>query len=538
MERILEKSSTLPTTVKIPIAEFRKKCKESFAYFAAFGSDVGDNYRPDGTPIDFFDDFHIDVCLFLQFAGPRKVLVIPRGFLKSHIGACKYPAWKSIIWPEHRTLIGGNTQFNAANRVKEILPIFEDRVIQAAFPEVIPDNFNKTPWSGERADLKRKGTYADGTFSSAGLGTKITGQHKNLIIEDDTSCPETSDLRIENVMPSREDIEKALGWHKLTYPLLIDPLYDESVIITTRWCFYDLVDYVEKNEKEYVFFERPAEDGHFENILYPKRFPAKVLREMLNRMGTYLYNALYRNDPHPLEDMAFNPSWTNYYDEDIPCEGNIIVTLDPIPPESGKGFGKDNAAIMACLHPTEIGYRGRIYVLDYYYSRYSVPEQINRAIGMAQRYGARRIKVESNFFQYEMVVRLRDRCAEEQMYIAIDEVRNHANTTKDMRILGLTPLFENGLIYIRRNMKELENEMYQFVPGQTRFARDDLLDALAMQLDEKRIVDKPRPKEEEKMGFSFESIMEELAKKRNRKDMRYGMPSQTQPYNPYIVGLD
>ena len=43
----------------------------------------------------------------------------------------------------------------------------------------------------------------------------------------------------------------------------------------------------------------------------------------------------------------------------------------------------------------------------------------------------------------------------------------------------LAPLFENGIIYTKRHMKELESELFTFPNG----THDDLIDALAWQVE-------------------------------------------------------
>ncbi len=523
----------MPETIKVNAHDFRSKCEESFAYFCAWQTDCGDTVRNDGTPLDFFDDFHIDVCNFLQFGGNRKILVIPRGFLKSHIAARLYPIWLTLKWADHRTLIVGNTTFNSKKRVNEIKSTLIHPDCKTAWPEIIPKSTRKVRWSDECADVMRPGSYSDGSFESAGVGKKVTGQHKNLIIEDDTSCPDVDDLTAEYIMPSKSDIEQAVGWHRTCYPLLIDPMHDEVLIITTRWCFYDLVDWVQKNESYFNFFEKPAEDGNFEDCLYPKRFPSQICRELYDTMGTFRYSALYRNNPRPPSDMIFKPSDTQYY-ENIEAPGDVFVTLDPIPPESGGGFGYDYAAIIACLHPKEKPHRGSLYVLEYRYGRFTVAQQIDSAYELAIKYGARVIFVETTFFQFDMKIRLLDKIRTEGGRMSVDhDSHTGKKNSKDLRIMGLQPLFERGAVFIKGNMKELENEMYQYVPGSKRVSRDDLLDALAMQLKYFRLQIVDRPVIEKKPQYLLSDILTEIATDRRKKGMRYGHRAQTTPYHVF-----
>ena len=214
----------------------------------------------------------------MQFAGNRKLLVIPRGFLKSTIASRLYPGWKALNDPSHRTLIAGNSSENARKRVQEIMADWTNEEFNRIFPEVCHKSYNSPSvrWSPACACIKRPTDWSDGTWESAGVKKKVTGLHKNLIIEDDTTAPELEDLNEDYAMPSKDDIEKAIGWHKVVLPILISPVKDERVVVTTRWCFYDIVDWILTNEPGYEIFTAPAEDINGE-ILYPKRFPKYVL---------------------------------------------------------------------------------------------------------------------------------------------------------------------------------------------------------------------------------------------------------------------
>jgi hypothetical protein len=63
----------------------------------------------------------------------------------------------------------------------------------------------------------------------------------------------------------------------------------------------------------------------------------------------------------------------------------------------------------------------------------------------------------------------------------IDEVKAK-RINKEARIKNrLSPLFENGVIYLKRGMRELETELTTFPYGR----HDDLIDALAWQVGER-----------------------------------------------------
>ena len=83
---------------------------------------------------------------------------------------------------------------------------------------------------------------------------------------------------------------------------------------------------------------------------------------------------------------------------------------------------------------------------------------------------------------------------------------------KEARIMGLTPIAENGCLYLRRYMRELENEMFQFPNGITM----DIIDALAWQLPDHYPGDYEK-KEEKPLArrhnvYSLETILKSVDK--------------------------
>jgi hypothetical protein len=258
--------------------------------------------------------FHRALCDFLQYERAQKMVILPRTHLKTTICSTLYPLWRASNRTGLRVLLTSNTSPNAEKTVRGIRTTVEtNNTYQAFFPECIPD-FNKVRWSDRCACLNRKEDYPEGTFESAGVGANIIRRHFNLIVEDDTVAPKRDDMSGEECMPSREDVEQAIGFHRLTPPLLIDE-GDEQLVIGTRWADYDHIHYIMENEK-YAIFDRPADkqvDGS-EGTLY-KRFSSNRLETIKLSMGTYLFSSLYLNKPLSKEFMAFNPDWMRTYEE-------------------------------------------------------------------------------------------------------------------------------------------------------------------------------------------------------------------------------
>jgi len=292
-----------------------------------------------------------------------------------------------------------------------------------------------------------------------------------VIIEDDTVAPKKDELTGEEAMPSKDDIEKAVGFHKLTIPLLINES-DERIVIGTRWASYDLINFVMENEK-FDTFDRPCinEDG---SPLY-KRFSQKRLDLIKMGMGVYMFSMLYENKPLAKEFMAFNPDWFRYYEEsELPEDRDGLVTVDPADPPTGKA-SQDYSAIVAVAHTK----RG-LFVRGYRRKRVSDKQMIEETFDLADQNGFSKVRIETNRYAH-LAAAFREAMKIKNRYYSIDEVKAKRLNNEARIKYRLSPLFENGVIFLKRGMRELESELTTFPYGR----HDDLIDALSWQVGER-----------------------------------------------------
>jgi predicted phage terminase large subunit-like protein len=201
-------------------------------------------------------------------------------------------------------------------------------------------------------------------------------------------------------------------------------------------------------------------------------------------MGTYLFSSLYLNKPLAKEFMAFNPDWIrNYEESDIPEEGRGVVTHDPADPPTGKK-SQDYSALVACWHSK----RG-VHVRGYIRARMTDAQAINSAIDLALKYGCTTIRVEVDRYAH-LQFAYREEMKRRGVYLSIDAVKTKGKQKEGRIRQRLQPLFENGVIYTKANMRELEEELFAFPNGQ----HDDLIDALAWQIEDIYPTEKEVPK--------------------------------------------
>ena len=460
---------------KTQLAEIKELLLSDFSYFTQTIMD----------PLYYDVEFHTDLCRFVQKPSEHnlKLVVLPRTFLKTTIVASYYALWRATKDPSIRVLVTSNTTPNAQKTVRQIRSIVEQNsTYHLFFPECVPD-FSKVRWSDSCACLRRPVDYPEGTFEAAGVGASIIRRHFNLIIEDDTVSPKKDELTGNEVMPSKDDIEKAVGFHKLTIPLLINE-DDERIVIGTRWASYDLINHVKENEPHAEYDRKCFRDDG--KPLY-KRFSEKRLANIKAGMGLQMFSMLYLNQPLAKEFMAFNPDWFRYYeDSELPEDGDALVTLDPADPPTGKK-SQDYSGIVSVKH-TKKG----LFIRRYRRKRLSDKQMIAETFAVADLDGAVKIRIETNRYSH-LEAGFREEMAKQDKHYIIEAVKAK-QIKKEARIKNrLSPLFENGVIWLKRDMRELEEELTTFPYGK----HDDLIDALAWQIhryiptDYEKVVKRP-----------------------------------------------
>jgi predicted phage terminase large subunit-like protein len=373
-------------------------------------------------------------------------------------------------------LIVGNSATNASKTIKQIMGIVEsNKWYQVLFGDRVP-NFGTVRWSTEAATLQRSEEYPEATFESAGVGTNIIRRHYDLIIEDDTVAPTADEMSGDEMMPTMEQIKKAVGFHKLTVPLFVEFDTAERIVVLTRWCHFDVASYIKEYETDeslmhhFKVLDIPAEDEN--GVPAYKKFSRAALTSIKASMGTFMYYMLYLNKPQASELMKFRPEWTRYHDgnlDNMP-DGNIMVTVDPADPPTGKK-AQDSTAVVVCLRSQE-----GLYVLEVITGRFTEKEVIECAFNLAEKWGAHVIRIEADRYAHLIEAFIAEQ-NERDTFTMIDPVKTKGRK-KEARIMKLAPIDESGMLFLGKGMKALENELYQFPLG----AHDDAIDALAWQV--------------------------------------------------------
>ncbi len=361
--------------------------------------------------------------------------------------------------------------------------------------------------------------YNEATFEAAGRATQLVGRHYNVIDEDDTVAPDKDEYTEDNVLPTKDDIEQAIGFHRTCIPMLVDPMEDQIIVVGTRWFQVDLLSWIGDNEwKYYTSYERavrekegkPAPDGH---IVWPEKFNEETLAQIEASMGPYLFSCLYLNNPLRAEDMIFQPKWFQYYDI-VPEACDKYITVDPAGnPKNSTAKGKkkhDWNVVMVCGKDRA---RGGFYIIDYIRFKGGPGELLDELFKFVKTYKPKKVGIEGVAYQESLEYFVTEQMKERNQYFNLELLKHSGNrdsSKKEWRIRSLQPLVRAGVLRFRTWQQELISELQTFPLG----ANDDLADALSMQLQLVEItlgVDKKTKPEHDPLSFGLDDAVRSVA---------------------------
>lgn len=416
--------------------------------------------------------------------------------------------------PEVRILIASNVIDNAAKMINKIKREWESNSrLRAAFPDLLPD-FNKTRWSDHCAEVKRTGAYQEGTYTAVGVGGSVISQHFDHIIEDDLVYAKKDDFSGEELLPSQEDIDNAIGWHKLTFSLLADPKAGCIDNVGTRWAPRDLIDFVRNREKAYSCFEIAATRSalwpiHSDELcVWPERYNKETLERIRDAQGTRLFETQYLNRPRAGDDIVFDVAFLNTHSsiEEYP-QGLKYITCVDLASWKDKKHICDNVILTGAKDEKNHYWVARCDAGHY------TPTQVIEYIKYHQRQFNSVVYVEEVGYQEALrhFARQDMERGDEQWYSIQPFKRENQSGAKETRIQGLDPIIKNGALHVLKSMKPLIQQLEDY----PYCSKVDILDILGYFRKYARFstgkVIKERPSE-----FSLESILDEIRERSGR----------------------
>jgi hypothetical protein len=317
-------------------------------------------------------------------------VIMPRGSLKTTFCTRNLSAWLPIRFStELRSFIVTNTHPNAKKKMGEVQSIFTvHEGFRAVFPELLPNSADK--WNSEIAILPRKGAYSDGTFESGGVGTTKTGSHYNVIIEDDTLAPDSDEMGEDLTLPSPETMEKAIGYHRAAYPLLVPKGVRIRIVVTTRWGAGDLIDFLRKKADGWKFFDMPAQDADGKPI-FSMFYTEDMLAQIKKDIGPYMFSCLYQNKPMDPRTKVFKPDLIKRATCSLPSPNEMSYLTLSCDPAISKAGNACDTGLSVCGHLKVDGFP-RLYVYEVLAGKFSMGETIEEIFKLLIKYSPDRFR--------------------------------------------------------------------------------------------------------------------------------------------------
>ncbi len=132
---------------------------------------------------------HKEILDVLESEEQRRIIIAPRGSLKSSIGVVAYSIWCLLRNPNERILIDSAVYTNSKNFIREIKAHLESDKLTRLFGKFRTD----TNWTeGSITINQRTHPFKESSITAGGLGATKVSQHYSTIIMDDISADKNS----------------------------------------------------------------------------------------------------------------------------------------------------------------------------------------------------------------------------------------------------------------------------------------------------------------------------------------------------------
>lgn len=420
-----------------------------------------------------WDVVHDDIEKFVSRKSIRKLLLVPRGHLKTAIVTKGFAIQSLLRNPDVRILIANQVWDKSREMLYEIKQLLTEKT---DLPKLFGD-FVSERWREDDIVIKqRRKALAAPTIGTSGVEAELTSSHYDIIILDD--------LQGEKNFQTPEQREKV----KRYYRSMIDLIEPGGLIIVigTRWHLDDVYQYIIDNEADYydISVRKVIEDG---KIIFPKKFQKKFNAQnkswdsvdyhcedylnYLKKRPSSEFASQYLNDPIDSENQVFKKDYFKYW-EQRPPRLYVTMTIDP-------AISEKQSADFFAIDVSGMDENYNIYRLDYAKGHWKVAESIDNIFTMVNKWHPSGVGLETTAYQKALKSWLEEKMRERGTYFPITELKRSTSESKEFRIKALEPFFRDGKVFHAKWMKSFEDEALAFPKGK----HDDELDAFASQLE-------------------------------------------------------
>ncbi len=445
----------------ISIEEVRKACKESLHFLCTRFLGFKD-----------WDKIHDDIEKFLNRKSRKKLILVPRGHLKTSVITKAFSIQQVLRNPNVRILIANQVWDKAREMLYEIKQMFTDK---SDLPKLF-GSFVSDRWREDDIVVRQRTiALAAPTIGTSGVEAELTSSHYDVVILDDLQG-----LQNYQTPEQREKVKRY-------YRSMMDLLEPGGllVVVGTRWHLDDVYQYIMDEESEYfdITVRKVVENGQ---IIFPKKFnkrfdpqtkswletlePTLDFINYLKKRPSEEFSAQYMNSPIDSENQIFKKEYFKTYDR-RPERLFVSMTIDP-------AISEKQSADYFAINVSGMDENYKIYVLDTLKGHWKVAESIDNIFTTYLKWHPSEVGLETIAYQKALKSWLEEKMRERGVFFPITELTRNTNESKEFRIKALEPFYRDGLIAHAPWMKSLEQELLEFPKGK----HDDEIDALASQL--------------------------------------------------------
>ena len=378
-------------------------------------------------------------------AGLRRLVLMPRGHLKSTIGTVLYVLWRIYRNPNIRVLVACNLQTLAYSFIRELRSYFENPEIEHVWNKrphirgnLLPaiDKRNRTRnqnseteaedkkviWNNTALQVMRNERYKEPTVYATSVGTTVTGMHFDLIILDDLIDFKNVESETKKVQTEEwiADVESVINPPIISFIPVNEPeftgqiediLGGEFLINGTRYAVDDYYAQVIEKQEElgyrcYVRSIWKDESDPSKGYLWHERYNDRVISSLQARLSPRRFASQYLNKVYEKDTALFAtecittvPNDHVYYSGGNlyyrhPGNGRIeqVNPIMAIDPAFSTSKTADDCAIGTGFKLTD----GTLVVVDISLDRMLVAEVIKEVKRHALTYGCGRLYCEEN----------------------------------------------------------------------------------------------------------------------------------------------
>jgi hypothetical protein len=377
---------------------------------------------------------HGALCSFMvNEPSNRRMVLMPRGYLKSTICTISDSIRLSLIDPNTRILIQNEVFENAAGFLTEIGNHWTQNVIlRAMFPDLVPVKITGpgSQWAKDKKSINRTGFTKEQTYEASGSGGSPQSRHYKKIKNDD--------LIGEKAKNSEAEMQSAIRWSDAMRPLL-DRLDDQMDFYGTRKTMADVYAHLEEVYKSRmkIFIREPIENGE---SIFSKMPLSELQAIMADTPDLWAYD--YMNNPLGKGGTDWGHGLVQYYTVgpdgrfylSDPVRGikaydlrelDIFITVDP---NAGKLNSPDKCAVI--VHG--VTPHNHWLALEVWSGRVQPNDLIEQIWSMCGRWHPRVVGIE-DAGQQNTLYYFERKCAEEGLYYRLSPL-HHKSKEKEVRI--------------------------------------------------------------------------------------------------------